>query len=285
MAELETQNLRADMGRDLLRLDGAGRLHFFGFTSEHADADPFVEQLQALNGFLLGRTLAESSTMRLDDPFASLVLSDEVKAFAHKLDAGEFLSASAVQDELRALGAGTAPSAIAALLTDVGMEREVNEDSGLILRTQRAAHLGSYEWELYVVADGMGGHEGGEVASELTLRALQEALFARSGLNWSDNVAVRNALLEVISEVNEAVVNLTQTPKYMAMRAKPGSTLTFALRLGARVFIGNVGDSRAYLWNAQTGLTPVTKDHSYVQSLHDSGQITEEEAWGHPTAA
>jgi protein phosphatase len=168
-----------------------------------------------------------------------------------------------------------------ALLSDVGQERELNEDSGMIVRLQRAAHLGSHELELYVVADGMGGHEGGEVASDLTLSSLQKHMDAISHIDWNDNVAIRNALVQVIDAVNADVVALTETPRYKGTRAKPGSTLTFALRLGPRVFIGNVGDSRAYKYsNGQ--LQRISKDHSYVQTLIDRGEITEEEAFDHP---
>ena len=170
----------------------------------------------------------------------------------------------------------------AALLTDVGREREINEDSGMILRFARGGHEKNFDVELYVVSDGMGGHEGGEVASDLTLSTLQQSLSNRIGLDWNDNVVVRAALLEVIEEVNNAVIALTEEEKYRATRAKPGATLTFALRVGSRAFYGNVGDSRAYKWSEKLGLQRVTKDHSYVQTLIDSGQINEDQAWEHP---
>jgi protein phosphatase len=129
----------------------------------------------------------------------------------------------------------------------------------------------------------MGGHEGGEVASDLTLSALHDAIQMRATqINWHDNVEVRSALLEVIDEVNGAVVNLTESPAFRGKRAKPGATLTFGLRVGRRVFVGNVGDSRAYKWNQAEGLQRVSKDHSYVQMLIDAGDLTEEESWDHP---
>jgi protein phosphatase len=151
----------------------------------------------------------------------------------------------------------------------------------MIVKIQRHAILDWREIELYVVADGMGGHEGGEVASDLTMRALQTHLDAKSQIDWNDNVAVKTALVEVIDAVNADVVALTETPRYKGTRAKPGSTLTFALRLGARVFVGNVGDSRAYKYSNGV-LERISKDHSYVQSLIDRGEITEEEAFDHP---
>jgi protein phosphatase len=170
----------------------------------------------------------------------------------------------------------------AALLSDVGMERELNEDCGLVWKSSRAGHARNYELELLAVADGMGGHEGGEVASDLTLASLEAAVAKRQGLDWYDNSAVLAALGEILVEVNDAVVRLTENPPYASMRAKPGSTLVCALRVGSRAFLGNIGDSRAYRWNASQGLERLTRDHSYVQDLVESGAISEEQAWGHP---
>jgi protein phosphatase len=167
-------------------------------------------------------------------------------------------------------------------MSDVGRERELNEDSGAILRMTRSGHLHACHWECYIVADGMGGHEGGEVASDITIRALQSTLNAEVELDWNDNTAVRAFLLRAMEHVNTQVVALTEQPKYRASRARPGSTLTFIFRLGARLFIGNVGDSRAYRWSATHGLERLSKDHSYVQTLIDAGQLSEEDAWDHP---
>ncbi|RYG54038.1 serine/threonine-protein phosphatase, partial [bacterium] len=96
---------------------------------------------------------------------------------------------------------------------------------------------------------------------------------------------VLKAMGEILTEVNAAVVGLTENPPYASMRNKPGATLVCALRVGSRVFIGNVGDSRAYRWNDKSGLERLTKDHSYVQDLVDKGAITDDEAWGHPDSS
>ena len=56
----------------------------------------------------------------------------------------------------------------------------------------------------------------------------------------------------------------------------------FALRFGSRLWLGNIGDSRAYRWNARDGLKRLTKDHSYVQDLIDAGRLSEDDAWDHP---
>jgi protein phosphatase len=286
MHELETKNLRADFSRETLRFDDKGELKFFGFTDalpENQTSNFDLQSLRELNTFLLRQVFGESATIRLDDQWAALAMSAEVKNFARNLEE-EFSSLDEVLQALQSLPCTAAGvlRAEAALQTDVGQEREVNEDSGLISRFARGGHGKSFDLELYAVSDGMGGHEGGEVASDLTLATLQRAIESRLQIDWNDNVAVRMALLDVIEEVNQAVIDLTESEKYRATRAKPGATLTFALRIGTRVFFGNVGDSRAYKWDAAGGLQRVTKDHSYVQTLIDAGELSEEEAWDHP---
>ena len=290
MRELETKNLRADFSRETLCFDDKGNLKFFGFTdaiSENQTSDSALQSLRDLNTFLLRQVFGESATIRLDDQWAALAMSEEVKNFARSLEE-DFSSLEGVLQALQSLPCSTLGvlRADAALLTDVGQEREVNEDSGMISRFARGGHGKNFDLELYVVSDGMGGHEGGEVASDLTLATLQRAIESRLKIDWNDNVAVRRALGDVIEEVNQAVIDLTESEKYRATRAKPGATLTFALRIGARVFFGNVGDSRGYLWSAQAGSTPglqrVTKDHSYVQTLIDAGELSEEVSWDHP---
>jgi PPM family protein phosphatase len=282
LAQLDAQNLSAELTTDTLRVDENGHLRYVGFASPKSQSSPdALQSLRDVTRFLLKRVFAESSTMRLDDEFGALMLAEETKTLARQIDENEFETVAQAADAIRALLPSTHIAVQSAILSDVGQEREINEDSGMILKIQRHAVLDRRDLELYVVADGMGGHEGGEVASDLTMRALETHLNAKSAIDWNDNVAVKNALLEVIDLVNADVVALTETPRYKGTRAKPGSTLVFALRLGARVFVGNVGDSRAYKYSNGV-LERISKDHSYVQTLIDRGEITEEEAFDHP---
>jgi len=283
LRELSHKNLRADFTTDTLRVNEGGVLRYFGFVEPKTAAAPGeLEQLSTLMAFLMKRVFAESSTMRLDDEFGSLAFTEEVKTLARRInDDTGFATIDEAADAISMLNPSTRLRVESAIVSDVGRERELNEDAGFISKLQRRAHLGSRDLELYVVADGMGGHEGGEVASDLTLSSLQRHLDERVDLDWNDNIAVRNALVEIIGAVNADVVALTETPKYRGTRAKPGSTLVFGLRLGARVFVGNVGDSRAY--KVSNGvLERISKDHSYVQTLIDRGEITDEEAFDHP---
>lgn len=283
LRELSHKNLRADFTTDTLRVNEGGVLRFFGFVEPKTASSPSeLEQLSTLMAFLMKRVFAESSTMRLDDEFGSLAFTEEVKTLARRInDDTGFATIDEAADAISMLNPSTRLRVESAIVSDVGRERELNEDAGFISKLQRRAHLGSRDLELYVVADGMGGHEGGEVASDLTLSSLQRHLDERVDLDWNDNIAVRNALVEIIDAVNADVVALTETPKYRGTRAKPGSTLVFGLRLGARVFVGNVGDSRAY--KVSNGvLERISKDHSYVQTLIDRGEITDDEAFDHP---
>jgi serine/threonine protein phosphatase PrpC len=280
---LEARNEIADLSTETVRVADDGSLRFFGFTSPRTASTPSgLEELREITNFLLKHVFAESATMRLDDRYAGMALSEEVKDWARRLDGdeGDFSSIAEATAALDAIYTPTRLRAESALLTDVGRERELNEDAGMIVLYQRAAHLDSRDMELYVVSDGMGGHEGGEVASDLTLSSLQQHLGSLD-IDWNDNVAVRQALVDVMDAVNADVVALTETPKYKGTRAKPGATLVFALRQGARVWVGNVGDSRAFKYN-EFGLQRISKDHSYVQNLVDRGDITDDEAWGHP---
>ena len=281
LTELQRSNHRAQFTTETLRVDAKGDLRFLGFVESGAfDA---LGELRRVAAFLLKQTFAEAATMRLDDQYGALAFSEELKSIARRLDAAHPHAFQNLQEAASAIAFYTSSTRLRAdfaLQTDVGREREINEDSGLIMTTNRQATLNTHAWELYVVADGMGGHEGGEVASDLTMTSLVRNLEAQA-IDYNDNVAVRNALFQVIDAVNAEVVALTETPKYKGTRAKPGSTLTFGLRVGARVFVGNVGDSRTYKY-ANRVLERVSKDHSYVQTLIDAGDITEDEAFTHP---
>ena len=281
LTALEEAELAPELARDALWVDAMGTVKFYGFfdaKAANAPAMSALQQLSALSSRLAKSNLARSATLKLDDEFSALPLSDETKTFAKRLAAGEW---ETIGEAANWLQIAPVHNSEIALLSDVGMERELNEDCGLTLRLSRAGHARNAEVEVVAVADGMGGHEGGEVASELTLSTLQNELLQWDA-NWSDNAAVMQVVGEICERVNAAVVAMNENPPYAAMRNKPGATLVWALRLGSRVFIGNVGDSRAYRWSAQGGLQRLTKDHSYVQDLIDSGRLSEDQAWGHP---
>ena len=139
--------------------------------------------------------------------------------------------------------------------TDIGQVREGNEDSYLVVQP------------LYAVADGMGGHRGGEVASSLALETVQ-GMFEREEGSLADQVA----------EANRAVFDRSQNDRSVSGM---GTTLTAAQVDGNRVHLVHVGDSRAYLLRGGE-LTQITEDHTLVHRMVMEGEITPEEAETHP---
>ena len=141
--------------------------------------------------------------------------------------------------------------------THVGKVRSNNEDSYAV------------NPPLYAVSDGMGGYSGGEIASEITIECLQK--IARK---MRDSQSINDGILAANNAILEAVM---QNPSLKGM----GCTITCALVRDNRIHIGQVGDSRAYLLH-NNKLQQITRDHTYVQNLIDSGAITHEEAKTHP---
>lgn len=141
--------------------------------------------------------------------------------------------------------------------TDVGKLRPHNEDSLIALDP------------LFAVADGMGGHEAGEVASEIAI----ETLAAQA-----PNRADARALGRAVMAANRAVIRNAENGV-----GKPGmgTTMTAVILIKTKLVIAQVGDSRAYLFH-EGQLTQLTRDHSLVADLVESGQITPEEALWHP---
>lgn len=141
--------------------------------------------------------------------------------------------------------------------TDIGYVRDHNEDSLIIIPP------------LFAVADGMGGHEAGEIASEITVNTLAE--LAPSHLDAEGLTAA----------VEAANYNVMKAPRQGIGRDGMGTTLTAAMLEGERLLIAQVGDSRAYLLH-KGHLQQITRDHSLIADLIEAGQITPEEARVHP---
>jgi serine/threonine protein phosphatase PrpC len=161
----------------------------------------------------------------------------------------------------------------------VGKKREQNEDAFFTLECTLRQDGEMMPFGLFILADGMGGHQAGNVASALATRVVAHSLmrqvylpFLRGEEKDSFRRPINEALIEAVSDaslaVHEAVPNA-------------GTTLTAALIIGTHAHIGHVGDSRAYLMTGK-GLQKITQDHSLVDRLIELGQITPEEALTHP---
>ncbi len=163
--------------------------------------------------------------------------------------------------------------------TDLGRVRDLNEDSLLALEFVTANKSLSHPVGLFVVADGMGGHEGGEIASGLlvqTLAAQADGLLAAAKPGAALDAG--QWLTDAIQVANAAVYERARTTE-----TDMGTTVVAALVIGNEATIAHVGDSRAYRVHAG-GIEPLTVDHSLVESMVASNQITREEARGHPQA-
>ncbi len=166
--------------------------------------------------------------------------------------------------------------------TDVGRRREVNEDSLLALDLFWANRSAGRPAGLFVVADGMGGHKGGEIASGMLVRSL-----ARQAVDeWLPDVidapdepaAWGDWLAAAIQRGNAEIFERARQAGF-----EMGTTVVAALVVGDQAYIAHVGDSRAYRVNAG-GIERLTADHSLVESLVSANQISPEEARNHPQA-
>ncbi|MDI6813277.1 MAG: Stp1/IreP family PP2C-type Ser/Thr phosphatase [Desulfitobacteriaceae bacterium] len=148
-------------------------------------------------------------------------------------------------------------------------------ETGLVRRNNEDAYLVLKEQGLLAVADGMGGHLAGEVASRTALNEISQAAAALDTVSSEDLEAW---LLQVLERANRSVYESSNAhPEMQGM----GTTLTALIIRPREALIGHVGDSRAYLWR-QGSLETLTNDHSLVGELLRLGEISEEEAEKHP---
>ncbi|WP_348789585.1 PP2C family serine/threonine-protein phosphatase [Leifsonia sp. NPDC080035] len=149
----------------------------------------------------------------------------------------------------------------AAAVSHIGKIRSNNQDSGYAGR------------DLFVVADGMGGHAGGDVASAIAVTRIREADREYETASEAE-FALQSALIAANSLLAETVF---EHPELTGM----GTTVSALIRVGDRIALAHIGDSRIYLYR-DGELKQVSTDHTFVQRLVDSGRITEEEAMVHP---
>jgi len=163
--------------------------------------------------------------------------------------------------------------------TDVGIQRSNNEDSVLVIAATQEGNQVSLDFGFFVVADGMGGHRGGEVASSVATRTVTEHVIRHFCLPCLALPAHRVDQLSL----NEMLVEAVQLANVRVQERVPGAgtTLTCALLVGRRAYIAHVGDSRAYLVHDGT-TEQLTQDHSLVDRLVELGQLTPDEAASHP---
>lgn len=160
------------------------------------------------------------------------------------------------------------------MMTDVGKKRKVDEDSIMAADMMLGVNSEMSEFRLLVVADGMGGHTKGEVASKIALNSIACTVLPR----LLDKTPLTRLLEEGIQNAHKDVLEyVDKNPDASGM----GTTAVCALIKDNEIHLANIGDSRAYVVSHDE-IRRVTKDHSYVQALVDDGQITEKESRVHP---
>ena len=158
--------------------------------------------------------------------------------------------------------------------THVGKVRSGNEDSYKVL-VGKDAPDGVYA--IMVVADGMGGHAAGEVASQMAGDAVVRLLTSRSPDATMPAGEYTQLLGQILSKVNREVYQAGQKAEYWGM----GTTCTVAVLKGSHLHVAHVGDSRGYILR-QGDLAQVTRDHSWVAEQVEAGNLTPNEAENHP---
>ncbi len=156
-------------------------------------------------------------------------------------------------------------------LSDVGRARDHQEDSGGVFEPSDAAVL-QYKGRLYVVADGMGGHNAGEIASQMAVAEIQRAYYA------DPSADIPTALTNALQSAHQAIA---QHARSTASQSGMGTTVTLAVVREREVHVANVGDSRTYLLRSGV-LTQVSQDHSMVAEQVRAGVLTAEQAHNHP---
>lgn len=154
--------------------------------------------------------------------------------------------------------------------TSKGRIRDTNQDFYYI--------SSNIEYPLFIIADGMGGHKAGEVASRMAVEIISSSLEKEiKNLNMDENYII-NSIRNSIWRANEEIYNTSLKREECSGM---GTTVTLAWDIKGKIYIGHVGDSRAYILRSNN-LYQITEDHSLVEELIKNGSISREEAKDHP---
>lgn len=155
--------------------------------------------------------------------------------------------------------------------TDIGKRRSVNEDSAAVYELPGGPVLA-------IIADGMGGHRGGELASTTAVQSIGEQFKSIENPAAMDEKSWISWLEDIITQTNLEIFKMAEADEqYKGM----GTTLDAVIIFESSCIISHTGDSRVYRVD-KNELKQITRDHSFVNALLDSGEITEEEAASHP---
>ena len=156
--------------------------------------------------------------------------------------------------------------------SDIGKAREMNQDSYYV------SDLEKDSLKLYILADGMGGYKGGEIASSLAVANAKNYICNNFKKTKKDRESILKLVKNAVEYANMVVYEKSQENEELQ---DMGTTLDICLIYNNKVFIGHVGDSRVYRIRKNI-MRKLTTDHSYVEKLVKEGTITKEEAFNHP---
>jgi protein phosphatase len=158
---------------------------------------------------------------------------------------------------------------IVGAISDIGLKRENNQDS-MFASLEK-------DFPLFIVADGMGGHKAGDIASSMAVEGIINTLKNNKEKLDSENT-IKSFIKEAVSSVNDKIyLRSFEKSECFGM----GTTITLAYIYKSKIFIGHVGDSRAYLVR-NNKILQITEDHTLVNELIKNGSITPDEAVNHP---
>lgn len=175
--------------------------------------------------------------------------------------------------------ASEAQHVLVGLGQSAGLERKHNEDAVLVVISNSAGEITLPDFGLFAVADGMGGHRSGEIASAIATRSVAEHLTQDT---FSGLLAIEGEhtnVSPVLDVVREAFLDANR--QVVSLLPGGGTTMTAAVMLGEQLTIGHVGDSRAYVISDDK-MKVLTRDHTFVERLRELGEVTLEEANNHP---
>ncbi len=192
-------------------------------------------------------------------------------------------TAPLTEEQLRAVSAGatipTTPQLIIGVGQSIGMQRDHNEDSIFVQSSILGGDAREMVFGLFILADGMGGYQHGEVASSVATSAMAHYILKKI---FMPMISVKgDQPSDPLQEIMQLAVTEAQTA---VTKSAPGggTTLTSAFILGDQVTLAHVGDSRAYFIYSDGRVQPITRDHSLVRRLQELGQINDKEAAEHP---
>lgn len=157
------------------------------------------------------------------------------------------------------------------VLSDIGLKRSVNEDCAAMFVRSDFVRLG-------VIADGMGGHNAGDIASDMAITQIGKFFESASPDQFYSVESIKQWFLDAVKKINKLIFTYSLTHEDCQGM---GTTFLAVVLTGQQKVLCHIGDSRAYEWH-EGKMQQLTKDHSYVNVLVDHGEISAEEAERHP---